>query len=262
MQNKKPGFDLWVALGALVGLGLAAGVYLFVRFVIFGNPVTTGNITQGDIISATATVLGGFGIGALAVMQYRRHMWEKNQAKLDEDTRTGERLSKAIEHLGTGDEEKDNPVVIGALYEFKRLAKDSHRDNEYIVQILTLFIQRKVDKLGDKHCKSQEVCVAADILQGLCREAIESVIPIRIVIADRILIPGVLTKSRKNMGNSAAATQTANAETSKKGFPGKQEARFTCFKCFTSFFRFSAKAEQRQCSVTDSLPRFLVRLKL
>ena len=166
MRNKKLVFDLWVILGAMVGLGLAVGVYLFVRFVIFGNPVTTGDITQGDIISATATVLGGFGIGALAVMQYRKHLWEKNQAKLDEDTRTGERLGKAIEHLGDDDEH----IRLGAVYEIKRLVEDSPRDRQSAILIIIQFI-RKCNSTGD--AVSPDVEAAARILSQWVRENIE-----------------------------------------------------------------------------------------
>jgi len=132
-------FDIWVFFGALVGLGIAVGAYLFVRFVIFGNPTTTGAITQGDIISATATVLGGFTIGGVAVMQFRKHKWAEYQAKMDEDTRTGERLSKAIEHLGND----ELHIRLGAIYELKRLADDSKRDREAIGQILLRFIHSK-----------------------------------------------------------------------------------------------------------------------
>ena len=126
-------------------------------------------------------------------MQYRKHKWSEYQAKLDEDSRTGERLSKAIEHLGTIDKEgKDSPIVIGALYEFKRLAIDSPRDKENVVQILTLFLQRKLGLIGDQHGSSQEIYVAADILQALCRELIEEKGTIIRLVAIYILMLPVL----------------------------------------------------------------------
>ena len=181
---KKPpnwkNFDGWVALCALVGLVIAAGAYLFVRFVIFKGAAITGKVTQGDIISATATVLGGFTIGGVAVMQYRKHKWgeyqadyqarfAEQQAKLDEDTRTGERLSKAIEHLG----HKNENIRISAIYELERLAEDSHRDWERIAKILTRFISSIVEGLEDKEKMPRDARTAADVLQALARKMIE-----------------------------------------------------------------------------------------
>jgi len=149
MKRKPPQwqrFDRWVFFGALVGLGIAIGVFCTVHFVLYGNfafiknmrgMALVSDIKPSDILTMTATALGGFTIGGAAVMQYRKHKWAEYQAKMDEDSRTGERLSKAIEHLS---EEQKLHTRLGAIYEFKNLAEDSPRNKENIVQILTAFL--------------------------------------------------------------------------------------------------------------------------
>jgi len=183
MREKKPPqwqkFDIWMFFGALVGLIIAAGAYLFVRFVIFKDVAITGDVTQGDIISATATALGGLTIGGVAVMQYRKHKWAEYQvdyqarfaeqqaelaehhAKLDENVRTGERLSKAIEHLGDTEEH----IRIGAIYELVRLAEDSKRDREFIGQLFLRFVNNQSEKnKEDEGSLGQDVKTATYLL--------------------------------------------------------------------------------------------------
>jgi len=158
-------FDVWVLMSMLVGLGVAVATFFVLRRFLFGDSDGTG-----DIISGTATALGGLTIGGIAVMQYRKHKWAEYQAKLDEDTRTGERLSKAIEHLGNKDALH---IRIGAIYEFKRLAQDSPRDKESVVEILTAFIKSRSQKLEEGQALPQDIEAAARVLSQLARELIE-----------------------------------------------------------------------------------------
>ena len=143
MRMKKPTdrqkLDWWVILAALVGLGIAVSVfYLVIRWLVFtGNTVAETK----DIISITATVLGSFVIGAMAVMQYRKYLWEKNQARLDAGAKRGERLSKALEHLGDIDSRHRRS---GACYELKFLAEDFPEKEEAIRNILEEFIKSRV----------------------------------------------------------------------------------------------------------------------
>ena len=134
-------FNIWVFLGALVGLGIALLAFVLVHHFLFGGIdfsqfKDSADITPGDIITATATALGGLTIGGVAVMQFRNHKWGEYQAKLEEDTKTGERLSKAIEHLG----DSNKYTRIRAIHELVRLAEDSERDRDRIGQILLQFI--------------------------------------------------------------------------------------------------------------------------
>jgi len=160
-----------------VGLGIAFGLFCVVHFLLYGNfafikhmQALAGatDVKPADIFSMTATALGGFTIGGVAVMQYRKHKWAEYQAKMDEDSRTGERLGKAIEHLS---EEQKLHTRLGAIYEFKNLAEDSPRNKENIVQILTAFI--KSYEVVEGQGLPQDVEAAARVLSQLTRELIE-----------------------------------------------------------------------------------------
>jgi len=179
MRAKKPPqwqkFDRWMFFGALVGLGVAFGVFCLVQIILFRNFAVLKNmhragqaagVTPSDILTMTATALGGLTIGGVAVMQYRKHKWAEYQAKMDEDSRTGERLEQAIEHLGN----KNEHIRIGALYEFRNLAEDSPRNKENIVQILTAFVRKKSLKSDSLLLDGNE---AARILAQFIREFIE-----------------------------------------------------------------------------------------
>jgi len=194
-RNRKPPkwqwFDVWVLGGAIVGLVVAIGVFCLVQIVLFRNFAVLKNINRAatdvkpsDVVTMTATALGGLAIGGVAVMQYRKHRWEEyqaahqtefdeKQAELEEDAKTGERLSKAIEHLGAGDpgDKEKLHIRLGAIYELKRLAQDSTRDKENIVQILTAFIKSYPHEEGQAW--TQDVETAARLLSPLTRELIE-----------------------------------------------------------------------------------------
>jgi len=157
-------FNRWVFLSAGIGLGIAVGAFFLLRNFLF-----PADSDPGDILTATATALGGLTIGGVAVMQFRKHKWAEYQAahstKLEEDTKTGERLSKAIEHLG----DKNEDIRVAAVYELKRLAVDSTRDREAIGQILLKFIHRKTrDKIFDykENPLEQDVKAAIEMLSN------------------------------------------------------------------------------------------------
>jgi len=149
-------FDGWVVLGAGIGLGIAVAAFLLLRKFLF-----PADSAPGDILTATATALGGLTIGGVAIMQYRKHKWAEYQAKMDEDSRTGERLGKAIEHLGS----ENINIRISAVYEFVRLAEDSERDRDAIGQILLRFIHSKSKKLP----REQDVETATYMLRYWAR---------------------------------------------------------------------------------------------
>jgi hypothetical protein len=165
-------FDRWVILSALVGLGVAVFVFLTVMRVLFGDWHAIANIRTADdpskILTMTATVLGGITIGGAAVMQYRKHKWAEYQAHLEEDSKTGDRLRSAIDHLGN---DANEHIRIGAIYELERLAEDSQRDRERIAKILTRYIREKMP--ASKEDYAQDTETAADVLQALVRVEIE-----------------------------------------------------------------------------------------
>jgi len=153
-------------VGVVIAFALFCGVQLLVNgtkaFFDFAGEAKT---PLSDIISMTATAIGGLAIGGVAVMQYRKHKWAEYQVahstKLEEDTKTGERLSKAIEHLGN----KEEHIRIGAIYELKRLAEDSERDRMAIGQILLKFIHSNTKDKKSFHEPEQDVETAMRILK-------------------------------------------------------------------------------------------------
>ncbi|MCL2509126.1 MAG: pentapeptide repeat-containing protein [Oscillospiraceae bacterium] len=171
MRGKKPpdwkNFDFWVLISAGIGLGIAVLVFLGLRKFLFNVEIDG----TGDIITATATALGGLTIGGVAIMQYRKHKWAEYQAKLDEDSRIGERFSKAIEHLSV----EHLHSRLGAIHEFKNLADDSPIKKEGIVQILTTYINvyQKNYQKNDLENFSDDIWLAARVLSQLTRELIE-----------------------------------------------------------------------------------------
>ncbi|MCL1951506.1 MAG: pentapeptide repeat-containing protein [Oscillospiraceae bacterium] len=171
-------FDAWVWIGAGVGIVIAfalfCGVQLLVNGTKFFFDFTGAEKTPlSDIISMTATAIGGLAIGGVAVMQYRKHKWAEYQAKMDEDSRTGERLGKAIEHLGHGKPgaEDDLHIRLGAIYEFSNLVEDSPRNKENVVKILTAFI--KSYQVVEEQELPQDVKAAAATLSQFVRKIIE-----------------------------------------------------------------------------------------
>lgn len=147
---------------------IAIAVFLGLRRFLFDADSGTD-----DIITATATALGGLTIGGVAVMQYRKHKWAEYQAKLDEDSRTGERLSKAIEHFRDGEagSKEKLHIRIGAIYELWRLAIDSRRDRGFIISIIMAFI--KSYNLDKTNHLPQDVEVAAKLLSQMAKADIE-----------------------------------------------------------------------------------------
>ena len=148
----------------MTGIGLSIAIVMFWALrQFFFEP----DSNVGDIISATATAMGALTIGGIATIQYRKHRWAEKQAQSEIETRTGERLGQAIEHLGSD----TLHIKLGAVYEFNRLAQDSPRDKESIVQILTAFI--KSHKVVKDEDLPQDVEAAARILSQLIRMLIE-----------------------------------------------------------------------------------------
>lgn len=151
----------FVVLAIIAG----AGAFLLV------NRFAPKTESMYDKFRTTATILSALTIGGAAVVQYRKQRVTEEQAesdridrenkqriaeaqqrvieaqaKLDRDVRYGERLTKAIEHLG------DDSITIrkGAIYELKRLAIDSEKDQESVVNILASFVREKIVELSDE----------------------------------------------------------------------------------------------------------------
>lgn len=174
MDKKKPpqsqGFDLLLLLSAtFLGLSVAVLVFSLLEQFLF-EP----DSDVGDIIAATATAMGALTIGGIAVMQIRKHRWAEIQAQAEIDTRTGERLSQAIEHLGASG--RDNlHIRVGAILEFERLAEDSERDQVRIAEILLRFLFTNLPSDGKlkKQDAIYDVDMALQVLSNIARKHIE-----------------------------------------------------------------------------------------
>jgi len=178
-------FDRWVISGALVGLGIAFGAFCLVHFLLFGDFAIITNmknlagataIKPTDVLAMTTTILGGLTTGGAAVIQYRKHKFEEYKTNADEDAKTGERLNKAIEHLG---DTKHKHVRIGAIHELERLVEDSERDRERVIKMLTRFIQSRTQNVRDLTQNNitdidDDIKTAADVLSVIMRESIET----------------------------------------------------------------------------------------
>ncbi|MDR1465531.1 MAG: hypothetical protein LBJ11_09570 [Oscillospiraceae bacterium] len=171
-------FDLWVLVGAGIGLVVAAPAFCLVSRILVGNWHLISNLrgqetTPTKILSITGTLLGAFTIGGAAVMQYRKHKFGEYQSKLDEDAKTGDRLRSAVEHLGQGKIGDDNDHIrLGAVYEFKNLTEDSPRNRANAVQILTQFIKKYTPEEGK--ALPPDIEAAAKVLAEWIREDIEA----------------------------------------------------------------------------------------
>jgi hypothetical protein len=133
----------WVAVAALGGIVAALAIFYLIYRLLFA-PIGAVSKTWelSDVITATATAIGGLTIGGAALIQLRKHKFLEYQTTQQLDAQLGEQLRKAIEHLGSDKEH----IRLGAIYELKRLAEDSSRDRDSIVRILASFIESRKDE--------------------------------------------------------------------------------------------------------------------
>ncbi|MDR0813878.1 MAG: pentapeptide repeat-containing protein [Oscillospiraceae bacterium] len=187
-------FTRWVLVAAGIGLAVAVGIFVLLYFVVFPH-ADTPNSAWGlpDVITATATAIGGLTVGGVALIQVRKHKFLEFQAKneyiaqqnarqvqLNErDIQLGEQLRRAIEHLGDKDHEH---IRLGAIYEFKRLEmavdlRDYDRDS--IVRILSSFIESrmaeetKAAEQGEVDVLPPDIKAAAELASAIIKEEIE-----------------------------------------------------------------------------------------
>ncbi|MDR1821796.1 MAG: pentapeptide repeat-containing protein [Oscillospiraceae bacterium] len=190
-QQKSPPnwerFTLWVLLAAAIGLLVAVGIFVLLYYFVFPR-ANTPDAAWGlpDVITATATAIGGLTVGGVALIQVRKHQFLEYQAKnerevqLNErDIQLGEQLRRAIEHLGDKDREH---IRLGAIYEFKRLekAKDlQDYDRDSIVRILASFIEsrmaeeKKAAERGEVKEVAPDIKAAAELASQIIKEEIE-----------------------------------------------------------------------------------------
>ncbi|MCL2343285.1 MAG: pentapeptide repeat-containing protein [Firmicutes bacterium] len=129
-------------LGVVAGF-LLAGLVLYAIIIVALKLVGGSSVTLYDIFLPAATVLGVITVGGAAVVQFRKQYFTEVSAELDRDTKYTELLTKAIEHLGN----ESIAIRTGALYELKRLAQDSEKDRENVLEIINRFVIEEWKKL-------------------------------------------------------------------------------------------------------------------
>jgi uncharacterized protein YjbI with pentapeptide repeats len=164
---------LMVLAFVLAGVGAGVGIYFLLQpFADAANP--SGSLY--DIVRTTATILGVITVGGAAAIQYRKQRFteasvhlEEAKADLERDMKYAALLTTAIEHLGN-----ESPAIRrGALYELRRLAIDSEKDRESVLEILVRHAKEKAEKMRnatvEKAELESEVKTTIEILYPLLR---------------------------------------------------------------------------------------------
>ena len=169
---------LKVHVGVFLAIGIAIGIAIFaiIHWRLGPNPDPTKSAVHiYDIIRTTIAILGALTVGAAAIIQYRKHIVLETQALLERDSRHSERLTKAIDHLGS----EKLSIRKGAVYELKHLAEDSEKIRHDIIRILESHIRENIedkaeeienaeDKNEVNYRPEEDVFVAANIVTKLC----------------------------------------------------------------------------------------------
>ena len=157
----KKTLPIWLTLFVAAALIVAAGLFCFMRYVIFKNAPDA----LSDVVASTSTLLGVFTIGGAALIQLRKHIIFEEQSKLDRDGKMSDRLTRAIENLHN---KESLAVREGALFELKRLGLDFPREQENIVTILGPFIREGIEDTPRKEDglarPSDDVFIACEIV--------------------------------------------------------------------------------------------------
>lgn len=156
-------------------LGLVLYGIIFALLLIFVAP-TKPDSKPYDFVTPAVTILGVVTVGGAAAIQYRKQKrseekfdLERIAAERELDAKFTELLTKAIEHLG---HKKSIAIRTGALYELKRLAQDSEKDRENVLEIINRFVIEKweEEKLSEPgKTVPSDVATAKEIMALLLR---------------------------------------------------------------------------------------------
>ena len=160
-----------VALLIVLGLGAGVGIYFFLNTMI---PVATSE-DMYNAVRTTVAILGVITVGGAAAIQFRKQNFAEASAELDRDAKFSALLTKAIEHLG------NDSIAIrkGAIYELRRLAVDSTKDRNSVVEILSGFVREGIEKKASPAPPEEnklrpgpdaDIIIAAEILSFLYDE--------------------------------------------------------------------------------------------
>ncbi|MCL2508889.1 MAG: pentapeptide repeat-containing protein [Oscillospiraceae bacterium] len=197
----------WVVV-VFVFLGILVGVAVFFVFLRLFAPDDPQTSDLYEIARTTVTLLGALTVGGAAVIQYRKHIVlehqaqierearqdEREQLQLERDASYSERLTRAIDHLGS----EKLSIRKGAVYELKHLAEDSEKIRHDIIRILESHIREKIEDKAREIEKSkakaeekakvkvktkavdprpeEDVFIAANITAELCKSFNDKVV--------------------------------------------------------------------------------------
>jgi Pentapeptide repeats (8 copies) len=131
---------------ALFALAVTVATLLLLAVVILPPLLASGDDTENDVRSTLLQGLAGLFLaaGLYFTAQTLRHNRESaaRTFELEREGQITERFTRAIDQLGN--EKLD--VRLGGIYALERIAWDSDRDHEPIVEILTAFLREHADK--------------------------------------------------------------------------------------------------------------------
>lgn len=126
------------AAAAAIAAVLFATLYGVPRAVVSGTLTSAERLkAENDVRTTLIQLLGG------AVLSGGLYFTART-LQLNREGQVTDRFSKAIEQLGSGNLD----VRLGGIYALERIARDSSRDHEPIVEILCAFLREHADKSG------------------------------------------------------------------------------------------------------------------
>jgi hypothetical protein len=156
----EPRLVLLVSLAAFVAAIIAAwNIPVFHR--IWGDEFWDAKNGEGvrDLVLAATTLLGALiGLAGYLLLAVRTNAVQR-QTELQREAQITDRFTKAVEQLG----HKQVAVRLGAIYALERIAKDSERDFETIMETLAAYIREMSPwaKNGDSEAKPGNDVIAA-----------------------------------------------------------------------------------------------------
>lgn len=193
-------WPIWLSyvLASVVAIGLLAGI-IFLPAPITQHdlynaplpaPVGTESPTPADrllaaeAVRATRQALLWTAGGIIAVITlwftWRRDQANREKLQLDRDANYTTRYTEAISQLGSD----QLAIRIGGVYALERIAKDSQRDHDVVIQVLAAYIRRdsmKRDVNGGAHrwssvlewtkTRGEDVSAAITVVSNLAKDA-------------------------------------------------------------------------------------------
>ena len=165
-----------IIVSAVVGLGIAIGVFCLIEIILFRDfavlkniyrAARSANISPSEILTMTATALGGLTIGCAAMMKYRKHEWAEYQAEQDSRKKINDEIDAACDSLMKGNC-LTSSRAIDKLRRLSEVSSSARGDiAEYLVQYLDCYLPEAPD-LPANYVK------AAKALASVLRRIIEA----------------------------------------------------------------------------------------